>query len=57
MEFAESRLDYIKEDEQGSRLEQYLKSMTEESLEQIKKEIDYPEVLDQIFTEVNNSYF
>ena len=56
MEFAESRLDYIKENKQGSRLEQYLKSMTEESLEQIKKEIDYPEVLDQIFTEMNNSY-
>ena len=56
MELAEPELDLIKEDEQVSKFELYIKSMTEESLEQIKKQIDNPEVLDQILTEMNNSY-
>ena len=56
MVLAEPELDLIKEDEQVSKFELYIKSMTEESLEQIKKQIDNPEVLDQILTEMNNSY-
>ena len=57
MGLAESDLDLINEDKQGSKLESYKKSMTKEKLEQTKKEIDHPEVLDQVLSEINDSYF
>ena len=57
MGLAESDLNLIKEDEKGSKLESFKKSMTKEKLEQTKKDFDHPEVLDQVLSEINNNYF
>ena len=34
-----------------------MRGMTEESFDQLKKEVKHPEALDQIFKEARNSYF